>query len=85
MQVIDGEAEISYPRKWQYRIIGKAKLEIEEAVFELCNKPYDLKPSKVSRKGNYHSFVLEIEVKSREEMTMLFQNLKGHAAIQMVI
>lgn len=82
---LTGEAEIEFPRQWEYRIIGKNREQIEQATFELCDKPYEIAPSKASRHGNYHSMVLKITVESREEMHELFMALKHHVHITMVV
>jgi putative lipoic acid-binding regulatory protein len=88
------QPEISYPCRWEYKVIGRDDRAVEAAVSacvqDLAEGPegardFDLSFSRASGKGNYLSFKLELEVSSQAERDRLFRALSTHPAISMVI
>ena len=79
------ELELNFPCEWEYRVIGEFKEKIEIAVFEIIDKKYQLKASKVSKKGKYKSFSIKISVESDKERIIIFEKLKQHSDIKMVL
>ncbi len=79
------EAKISYPCKWEYRIIGDNEQKIQDAVFELIDKEYLLEKKNQSSKGNFVSMHLIVGVESQEERDYFFQSLLKNPSIKMII
>lgn len=77
--------DLSFPCDWEYRVIGEFKERIEVAVFEIVDREYDLKPSKTSKKGKYQSFSIKVNIQSDEERVTIFEKLKSHSDIKMVL
>ena len=83
---MDRKVEIEYPCEWKYKVIGEACEKIENAVKSVMGeKAHTCTPSRVSRKGRYHSYEVKTEVGSEEERTELFRKLKQHDDLTMVL
>ena len=85
MQEINGKPQIDYPTKWEYRIIGKDKKELEEIVKEIFPQGYELKDGQASSGGKVVSIVVSAEVASEQERNELFAKLKNHPQVSMVL
>jgi len=81
----DKKVLVEYPCKWEYKLIGESEKHLQEAVFELIDIEYEFVASKVSKKGKYKSFNLTLEVKSDEHRIDIFNKLKVHSAVKMVL
>jgi putative lipoic acid-binding regulatory protein len=78
--------QIDYPCKWPYKIIGDSVEEMISAVEEVvADLKYDLTPSNISRKGNYFSLNIAVNVPSETVRDLIFQNLTKHPAIKYVM
>ncbi len=85
-EVIDERPIIEYPCNWQYKLIGKNETKVKEVIDELLShKSIILSKSKVSKKKKYTSFNLEVNVENEEERDRIFQSLKVHNEIVMVL
>ncbi|PAF53072.1 DUF493 domain-containing protein [Helicobacter sp. 13S00482-2] len=85
LQILEGKPEINYPCEWEYRIIGEDIAKIQEAVFEIAPRKYDLQEKNKSSKGRFVSLHLKILVNNEEERNHIFCALKNHKEIKMVI
>jgi putative lipoic acid-binding regulatory protein len=84
--VLEGKKlELQYPCLWEYKLISFSHNDVLVAVNECVKKEYKLKPSKTSAKGKYESFTLELLVHNEDERVELFQILKSHQNIKMVL
>lgn len=77
--------ELTFPCSWEYKVIGECEEKIKVAVFEIVDKKYEFKSSKVSKKGKYKSFSVKLTVESDEERVSVFEKLKKHTDIKMVL
>jgi len=78
--------KISYPCSWSYKIIAQKREQIEEVVEDICiSKEYELKYSNNSKSGKYVSMNFTITVNSDEERVEIFNRLKQHQDITMVL
>jgi uncharacterized protein len=78
--------QVDYPCKWPYKIIGDSVEEMINAVEEVvADLEYDLTPSNISRKGNYFSLNITVDVPSETMRDLIFQKLSKHPAIKYVI
>jgi putative lipoic acid-binding regulatory protein len=86
MDLESKKPEIDYPTKWEYRIIGPDVDEMVKAVESIVNDlVYDLSASNISKKANYFSLNLAVEVPSEIVRDLIFQKLAAHPAIKFVI
>ncbi len=80
------KAKIEYPCEWRYKVIGKEKKNIENAVKSILGeKAHSLAFSKCSRNGSYYSYELKTLVHSEEERIDIFRQLKRHTHLDMVL
>jgi len=78
--------DITYPIKWQYRLIGENEENIKFAVTEIIkNQSYSLNLSQKSAKKKYLSLILEVEVKSENERISIHRELDAQPAIKIII
>ncbi len=86
MDLENKKPEINYPTKWDYKIIGSDVDEMIKAVEDIVNNlVYDLSASNISKKANYFSLNLAVEVPSEIVRDLIFQKLNEHPAIKFVI
>ena len=78
--------EISYPCEGAFKIIGTdvnlILTAIEEAAFGM---KYDITPSNISKKGNYFSLNLKIEVPNEVVRNIIYEKLEKQPGIKMVL
>lgn len=78
--------EIEYPCMWQYKVIGRDRGLVEQAIQAICgHSPVTVSFSNTSSSGKYHSLNVEIEVVDEETRDALFAAFKEHEDITMVI
>ena len=79
-------AKLSYPREWEFIIIGTDEGLLKAAVSEiLADKKYDLSFSNQSRGGKYISLALKTFVESEEVRNNIYTALRKHAAVKSVL
>jgi len=80
------KVKITYPVEWKYRVIGKDKDKIQEAIKSIMQKrTYGLSFSNTSSKGSYHSYELCTLVHNEDDRIELFYRLKEHNDVKMVL
>ncbi len=78
--------KIDYPCKWEYKIIGTDINLILSAIEEAVpGMQYDVTPSNVSKKGNYFSLNLQLEVPNEVIRDLIYENLEKKPGIKMVL
>ena len=77
---------MEYPCRWIYKIIGSDSRTIRRAVEEIV-KGYDytITSSNTSQTGRYHSLNLEVLVDDEGERTGIYDKLRNHPAVKMVL
>ena len=86
INAMDKKVEIDYPCEWKYKVIGEEKEKILGAVRTVLGKrPYTCTFSKISNKGNYHSYEVKTLVHNEDDRTELFRLLKEHNDLKMVL
>ena len=81
----DQKPEIDYPCTWNYKVVGTNKSDLKKAVTEIISDPFELLPSKVSKKGKYISLNLFIKVHNASHRNEIYENLKASKCIKMVM
>ena len=77
---------LEYPCSWSYKVIGHHKDEIHLAVKEvILEKPHTLKLSNASKNGKYVSMNLDLVITNEDERTFIYEALKNHQNIKMVL
>jgi len=83
---ITGDLSIEYPCRWLYKIFGTDQERMREALREiLSGHDYTLFPSHSSRHGKYHCMNLDMTVSNEEERTGIYETLRAHRAIILVL
>ena len=78
--------ELDYPCSWKYKIIGEERKKLEEAVHSvILERAHTLKHSKASKTGKYISMNLDLIVQNEDERTFIYEALKAHQHIKMVL
>ena len=78
--------QLEYPCPWVYKIIGPDKDQMKIAVAEIIQEcKYKISPSRSSKTAKYSCLNVELTVESESERTALYEALKAHQAINMVL
>lgn len=78
--------EIEYPARWLYKVIGEDEQAVRAAVLELIDVPdVSLELSNTSSTGKYVSINVEVVVQDQEQRVELYEALRRHDAVRMVL
>jgi uncharacterized protein len=78
--------QLEYPCPWVYKIIGPDKDEMEAAVAEIVRDcKYKVSPSRSSKTDKYQCLNVELTVENESQRTSLYEALKAHPAVKMVL
>jgi putative lipoic acid-binding regulatory protein len=78
--------ELEYPCNWTYKVIGKEREVLEQAVRDvICERTHTLEHSNQSCSGKYLSMNLDLLVHNEEDRNFLYEALKAHQNIKMVL
>ena len=77
---------LEYPCRWLYKVIGDEREELERAALGIIgNRPCTISLSNSSRTGKYHCLDIEVEVMDDENRNTIYQALKCHPQVKMVL
>ena len=78
--------QLEYPCPWVYKIIGPDKDEMQNAVAEVIRDcKYKISHSRSSETAKYHCLNVELTVESDSQRTALYEALKAHRAVKIVL
>jgi uncharacterized protein len=78
--------QLEYPCPWVYKIIGPDADEMQRAVAEIiCDRAYKITHSRDSKTDKYHCLNVELSVESESHRTALYEALKAHRAVKIVL
>ncbi len=78
--------DINYPCLWLYKVIGENKQELLQAIQSVCGKDgVDISPSHSSSAGKYSSFNVELEVKDEAFRLSIYEELKKHREVKVIL
>ena len=78
--------ELTYPCSWSYKLIGYEKKAIQQAIHDvILEREHDLSHSNASKKGKYVSMNLDLVIQNEDERNFIFEALKAHQNIKMVL
>ena len=82
----DKKVEIDYPCSWQYKVITEHHEHTKEAILDVINERFHtLTHSHNSKNGKYVSMNLELLVQNEDDRTFIFEALKAHHKVKMVL
>lgn len=78
--------ELTYPCNWTYKLIGSEKEALEKAIHDvIIEREHDLSHSNTSKTGKYVSLNLKLLVHNEDDRQFIFEALKAHQNIKMVL
>ena len=78
--------EIQYPCTWVYKVIGEDTDILQELIITACAPAeVDIAHSLSSSGGKYHSLNATLEVESERMRLQIYELLKSHPAVKIVL
>lgn len=83
---LDQKVVLEYPCSWCYKVVGKERDKLENAIREVVlERPHSIAHSNTSRTGKYISLNLELLVHNEEDRQFIYEALKAHQHVKMVL
>jgi len=77
---------LDYPRLWTYKIIGVDQDKMQSAVHEIIrDRPCRVSLSRRSETAKYVCLNIELTVESESHRLVLYEKLKAHPAIDVIL
>jgi len=77
---------LEYPCAWSYKLIGHEKEAIQKAIHDvILEREHKLNHSNNSKTGKYVSMNLDIVIQNEDERNFIYEALKAHQNIKMVL
>ncbi len=77
---------IEYPCNWCYKVIASERSVLEQAIRDVVDeREHTINPSNKSKTGKYVSMNLDLLVHNEDDRTFIFDALKRHQDIKMVL
>ncbi|MGE4420185.1 MAG: YbeD family protein [Sulfurimonas sp.] len=78
--------ELTYPCSWCYKLIAGEKEALEQAIRDVIDeREHKLTHSKNSKGGKYISMNLDMLVHNEDDRNFIYEALKAHQHIKMVL
>ena len=78
--------ELEYPCSWKYKIVGEERKKLEAAIHSvILERAHTLAHSNTSKTGKYISLNLDLIVHNEDDRTFIFEALKAHQDVKMVL
>ena len=82
----DEKLELTYPCNWSYKLIAGEKEALEKAIHDVIDeREHKLTHSKNSKGGKYVSMNLDMLVHNEDDRNFIYEALKQHQNIKMVL
>jgi putative lipoic acid-binding regulatory protein len=82
----DKKLELEYPCNWCYKVIASEKDALQKAIKDVIDeREHKLTDSNTSKTGKYISMNLDMLVHNDEDRQFIFDALKKHQDIKMVL
>jgi len=82
----DEKLKLQYPCNWSYKLIATEVKALKNAISEVIDeREHDLTHSKNSKGGKYISMNLDMLVHNEDDRNFIFEALKKHQDIKMVL
>jgi len=80
------QLELEYPCNWCYKVIASEADTLKKAVHDVIEeREHKLTPSNSSKSGKYVSMNLDLLVHNEDDRTFIYDALKKHQDIKMVL
>lgn len=78
--------ELDYPCSWVYKVVVVETVDIKEVVREvITEREHTLTESKVSSKGKFKSYTLDLLVHNDDDRKTIYELLGNHSSVKMVL
>ena len=78
--------ELEYPCQWEYRVIGGDENAMRVAIEEVMdNRRHEIVTGGASAGGKWLTLIVTLEVASEEERLALYEGLRSHDAVKIVL
>ena len=78
--------ELIYPCDWSYKLIAGEKEALQKAIRDVIDeREHKLTHSNKSKSGKYISMNLDLLVHNEDDRNFIYEALKAHNAIKMVL
>ena len=82
----DKKVVIEYPCNWCYKVIATEREALEQAIRDVIDeRDHKLTSSNKSKSGKYTCMNLDLLVHNEDDRTFIFEALKRHQDIKMVL
>lgn len=82
----DKKLELTYPCNWNYKVIIEAHIKISTITASvLGEREHTVRKSNNSKNGKYKSHNVSLLVHNDDDRQMIFEQLKGHKDVKMVL
>jgi len=89
MEILNDRAEklaLEYPCNWAYKLIASEKAALQKAIHDVIQeREHKLVHSNNSKGGKYVSMNLELLVHNEDDRNFIYEALKAHSNIKMVL
>ena len=86
IKIKDSTYKLVYPCEWLYKVIGSDKEQLHQAITHVVkDSSCSITPSNSSKTGKYHCLNLEITVQNEEERNLIYEALKEHPQVKLVL
>lgn len=89
MEIINARSEkleLTYPCSWSYKLIASEVEALKQAIRDVINeREHRLTHSKNSKGGKYVSMNLDMLVHNEDDRNFIYEALKAHQHIKMVL
>ena len=83
---LDQKLELDYPCDWRYKVIGEEREKLEQAIRDvILERTHKIEHSKASSGGKYISLNLDLLVHNEDDRQFIFEALKAHQHVKMVL
>ena len=83
---IDQKVVLEYPCNWCYKVVGEEREKLEKAIREvILEREHKITHSNTSSGGKYISLNLDLLVHNEDDRTFIYEALKAHQHVKMVL
>ena len=80
------KVKLDYPCQWLYKVIGIEEGQLRQAIAEIIpDTPCEINLSNSSSSGKYLCLNVELTVESEEERNTIYESLKAHQHVKIVL
>jgi putative lipoic acid-binding regulatory protein len=78
--------QLQYPCQWLYKVVGADREKLNQALLDtVSNDSCRITYSSSSRTGRYHCLNLEVTVQNEDERNSIYQTLKAHPLVKIIL